>query len=450
MSKLIGKKIRELRKELKLTQSELAEPEMTKSMLSHIENGTANPSMKNLQYLAGKLNKPVAYFLEEEVLFGNEIKKDMNDSLSMDEILKILDHVEELIKLKDFKVVKNELNELLNSHKFNEKGKLYADIIYRLALTHLSLNEFEEGEVFLNKCIDVYIGNTLYVEATRSQLLFLKKMLYYHNYLGCSEVLERVWELYGKSSSKDVFLEIEILSKEPLITIAQGDFERTVEVCEKAIALSNENNIYYLTDLIYRNMAITYLLQGQYKKFLINIDKAKKYVSFTNNKYILARIYQNYAMYENMMKNPLKALEALKVYEENTDERAFYYYLELARAQYLLGQYDDAMESLMKINHEEKIFYLIDCIYILNSLVLKGLILSKFKNYDKAIESINKAIDGIKFYINIEYEGCVRYAYKELSLAYDALSEVYSQCGDYEKAFLNLKQANEFKELCSR
>jgi transcriptional regulator with XRE-family HTH domain len=37
-------------------------------MLSEIENGTARPSMDTLRYLAGRLGKPISYFLEEAPL----------------------------------------------------------------------------------------------------------------------------------------------------------------------------------------------------------------------------------------------------------------------------------------------------------------------------------------------------------------------------------------------
>lgn len=65
MKKSLGEKIKNLRKEMKLTQTDLAGNEMTKSMLSQIENNLATPSMKNLLYIASKLGKPASYFLED-------------------------------------------------------------------------------------------------------------------------------------------------------------------------------------------------------------------------------------------------------------------------------------------------------------------------------------------------------------------------------------------------
>lgn len=65
-SEALGEKIRAARKQLKMTQAELAGPDFTKSFISQVEKGFARPSLKSLQILASRLNKPVSYFLEDE------------------------------------------------------------------------------------------------------------------------------------------------------------------------------------------------------------------------------------------------------------------------------------------------------------------------------------------------------------------------------------------------
>ena len=61
----LGEKLRQARLEANLSQRALCGEEITRNMLSRIENGVARPSMKTLQYLAARLGKPVSYFLEE-------------------------------------------------------------------------------------------------------------------------------------------------------------------------------------------------------------------------------------------------------------------------------------------------------------------------------------------------------------------------------------------------
>lgn len=62
----IGEKIRDLRVSKLMTQSELAGTRITRNMLSCIENGTAQPSLPTLLYIAGRLNVPAGFLLAEE------------------------------------------------------------------------------------------------------------------------------------------------------------------------------------------------------------------------------------------------------------------------------------------------------------------------------------------------------------------------------------------------
>ena len=66
----LGEKIRQARLECGLSQRQLCGDVITRNMLSQIENGSANPSMTTLQYLASQLGKPVSYFLQEETVLS--------------------------------------------------------------------------------------------------------------------------------------------------------------------------------------------------------------------------------------------------------------------------------------------------------------------------------------------------------------------------------------------
>lgn len=64
----LGQRIRQARLEAGLSQRQLCGGEITRNMLSQIENGSAKPSMSTLQFLAARLGKPVAFFLEEQAI----------------------------------------------------------------------------------------------------------------------------------------------------------------------------------------------------------------------------------------------------------------------------------------------------------------------------------------------------------------------------------------------
>ncbi|MCD2138457.1 helix-turn-helix domain-containing protein [Salinicoccus halitifaciens] len=61
----LGERIRKLRKEKKMTLAELAGSEITKGMLSLIENEKSKPSMETLEHIAKSLEVPVSYLMQE-------------------------------------------------------------------------------------------------------------------------------------------------------------------------------------------------------------------------------------------------------------------------------------------------------------------------------------------------------------------------------------------------
>ena len=62
----VGQKIKRLRTAKMMTQSELVGGEITRNMLSRIENGAANPSLETIQYIAGRLNVSPGFLLADE------------------------------------------------------------------------------------------------------------------------------------------------------------------------------------------------------------------------------------------------------------------------------------------------------------------------------------------------------------------------------------------------
>ena len=64
----LGEKLRQARLEAGLSQRQLCGEDITRNMLSQIENGSAKPSMKTLQVLAGRLGKNISYFLDENAV----------------------------------------------------------------------------------------------------------------------------------------------------------------------------------------------------------------------------------------------------------------------------------------------------------------------------------------------------------------------------------------------
>lgn len=63
---MIGRRIREARIELGLTQEQLAQDLFSRTFISGVESGRVNPSAQSICLLAERLRKPVSYFMPDE------------------------------------------------------------------------------------------------------------------------------------------------------------------------------------------------------------------------------------------------------------------------------------------------------------------------------------------------------------------------------------------------
>ncbi len=83
----IGEKIKRLRTAKLMTQAELAGSEITRNMLSRIENGAAQPSMGTVRYIAARLNVSPGFLLA-----GEEDEQLYFKSREIDNIKKMYSH----------------------------------------------------------------------------------------------------------------------------------------------------------------------------------------------------------------------------------------------------------------------------------------------------------------------------------------------------------------------
>jgi len=70
----LGERLQQARLASGLSQRQLCGDMITRNMLSQIENGNARPSMDTLRYLAGRLGKPMGYFLEEQAVLSPNLQ----------------------------------------------------------------------------------------------------------------------------------------------------------------------------------------------------------------------------------------------------------------------------------------------------------------------------------------------------------------------------------------
>lgn len=421
MEQSIGERIKTLRKELKLTQSELAGSEMTKSMLSQIENNQATPSMKSLQYIAAKLGKPISFFIEGNV--DSNVKP--NNNLPVEDINKALNEIDSLIQKQDYSAAYSRLESLLNSYEYDKSSKLYADAIFRYGQCLIALEYFDKGEEFVKSSVEIYMSLHLFAYAARANMELMARCYSEFQYDKCYKILDESYEMYKHAVNRDSTLEVEILYYRALIKLANASAEEVLNLIQEALDISKETGTYYNSDELYRLKAYIYFIMEKFEDFKFCIDKAKQFAEFTDNNINLAKIEVLLALYENTVGNPEEALEHLRNHDSLSDKKRFNYFMNLAHSYFLLGEYTAAYEAVTKIEYNSRSNHKVDYMTMWTGKVYEGLILHKLSREEDAIAAINTAIEKLNFF------GISKY----LAFAYDSLGTINADMNNYKNAY---------------
>ena len=428
MAQSLGEKIKELRKNLKMTQTDLTGSEMTKSMLSQIENNLAMPSMKNLQYLASRLGKPASYFLEDDAYLSVSPIEEIHDELKeISDLIRSAKSDEALLKLED----------MLRKYHFDHTSKLYADFLSKYGECLIELNRLEEGEEKIQEAVNIFKSKFLFVDASRTYIILIGIPWNVFDYNKCMDILEEALGIYNNSINKDYAFEIETLFIRSILCAGLDKLEDCLTATKEALNISKETNIYYKSDELYKNLAIMNGFLDKYEDFDKHIDKARQFATFTENHSVLASIEGVCALYHNHLGKPSKALEYLDKALQISKGVTAFVYAEKAKSLYMMGEYQQALDSIKLVKYPTYTPFKYDYLHILSSMVYEGLCLTKLGKHEEAIDEIKA---GIK---KLEIVG----ESKALAFAYKSLSEVYSDMEDFENAFATLKKSNELEEF---
>ena len=192
----LGQKIRQARIDRGMTQKELVGEQITRNMLSKLENDSATPSVKTLEYLSGRLGLSAAYFMSDLTLSDgtspdglDNMRKALRDGdyalcISLLEESKTCGSTEEgylLHTLSDAALARQYLSEgdttLAKEHAdlaayYNEQGLYYSPAIdaeMNLILSECALssdvNDFETSAAEFERAVKMISFDTRYTLA---------------------------------------------------------------------------------------------------------------------------------------------------------------------------------------------------------------------------------------------------------------------------------------------
>ncbi|HHT7009074.1 TPA: helix-turn-helix domain-containing protein [Bacillus cereus] len=381
----LGEKIKALRKEKKLTQTELAGSELTKSMLSQIENGKATPSMKTLQYIAEKLECEPSFLLEEDEGKIVELIQKMEPLIKAngDEVYKTL-----------LPIVQTDLPPTLNT------ARLYKQFITAAAI----MNDYNI-EYYVEAAISIFEKYTLYRESTETKLLFYYMLFKQKKYKECLQMIATIRDEYKtKNLEMDLITHIQLYLKEAIILLAYGNYEKCEKVILDALAFSKKHQVYYKTDEFYRILSYQKIIVADKERYLYYIKKSEQFAIFTEDTLSAANVDILKAYYYNTITNEYTiALEHLEQFREKLKNDPIFqddglYYLEKGKSLYGLKRYKEALEALKHATIPDYMSHPLDQSWLLTAGSYRALCYIKLQDKKSALKEAKEAVQTIDSY----------------------------------------------------
>ncbi|WP_439019993.1 helix-turn-helix domain-containing protein [Bacillus thuringiensis] len=382
----LGEKIKALRKEKKLTQTALAGSELTKSMLSQIENEKATPSMKTLQYIADKLECETSFLLEDDD----------------DEIVELIQQMDQLIKANKcdevyetlLPIVQKELPLTLNTAR-----------LYKQFVTAAAIMKDYNIESYVEKAVSIFEKYTLYRDSTETKLTFSYALFTRKKYEECLQLIASIRDDYeAKHLEMDLIIHIQLCLKEAIILLACGDYEKCEKIILEALAFSKKHQVYYKTDEFYRILSYQKIIMADKEQYLHYIKKSEQFAIFTENTLSIAIVDILKAYYYNTITNEytiaLKHIEQFR--EKLKDEPIFQedglYYLEKGKSLCGLKRYKEALETLKHATIPDYMSHPLDQSWLLTAGSYRALCYIELQDKKSALKEAKEAVQAIDSY----------------------------------------------------
>ncbi|PGT72240.1 transcriptional regulator [Bacillus cereus] len=382
----LGEKIKALRKEKKLTQTELAGSKLTKSMLSQIENGKATPSMKTLQYIAEKLECEASFLLEDD------------DG----EIVELITKMEQLIKENKcdevyetlLPIVQKELPSTLNTAR-----------IYKQFVTAAVIIKDYNIESYVKKAVSIFEKYKLYRDSTETKLKLSFAIFTRKKYAECLQLISNIRNDYEeKHLEMDLIIHIDLCLYEAIILLACGDYEQCEETILETLAFSKKHQVYYKTDVFYRILSYQKVITVDKERYLYYIKKSEQFATFTEDTLSIAMTNILKAYYYNTITNEYTiALKHLEQYRGKLKDQPIFqddglYYLEKGKSLYGLKRYEEALEALERGIIPDYMNHPLDQSWLTTAGAYRALCYVKLNDKKRALEEATKANEMIQSY----------------------------------------------------
>lgn len=405
----LGERIRKLRKQKGMTLEELAGSELSKGMLSLIENNRAKPSMESLNYIAKRLGVEAAELLDE--VSSKELRE------LLEKVEKIHAEIPQSIpeaksKYKTMiRLIKPYLSKLTKGYEAARLLDLYGK----------SLIVTDQGgwEPYLEKAANIYDEMNLTARRAGIGILGALEKFERRKYQEALDILRKERKHIEENHAYiDPMTRLEFDYYQAILEFAVGDLEEALNTLESAIEFSRSEKIFYLIDDLYR-LALGYAtIYQDLEKIEYYSTKMTQYIAFSGDEDL--NIYLELNKAERILaieKDYETVIQICNRYLSNPDVPEYmlpFIYILKGQALYYRNQLTEALYWLEKaelpsvVNHPLDLssFYIKDCI--------RALIYWKRKEKEKAQQLITLARKNLEALPWTPYHDFVKNTYEEI------------------------------------
>ncbi|WP_144513637.1 helix-turn-helix domain-containing protein [Bacillus sp. FJAT-22090] len=402
----LGERIRKIRKQQKITLEALAGTELTKGMLSLIENNKANPSMESLNYIANQLNVDVTELLEE---------------VSTKELREVLEKAELLANTKYDNLTneRQQIVDLIEPYVPKLTQGYEAARLLELYCRGLSFYNQEKSESLLKHVATMYEQLNLTTKRGEIGTLFAIIPFTNHNYQEALDILlvERA-KLEANPLWIDPLSRLDYDYLEAVFYFSVGKHDDAIRVMEEAIAYSNKHKIFKQVDNLYRMAATHAMMVGDEEKKDYYLQKLLAYSMFADDEHSKIFTYYIEMHYLNSYKKMFK--EADDLYNtlsiKNIKNKIFisFFLLERGKTLYGLHHFEEAIEKLEAVVIPEVLHYPVDLSILYEKEAYIALCYLELDQKEKALEYISKAVENIAQMPDTPYKTFILNTYEKI------------------------------------
>ncbi|MBD8070906.1 helix-turn-helix domain-containing protein [Bacillus sp. PS06] len=370
---MLGERIRKIRKQKKMTLEALAGTELTKGMLSLIENNKSKPSIESLTYIAEQLGVEVSDLLEE--VSSHELREilDQSEKLFNTKTADYPNKYKELITL-----IQPYLDKLIQGYEAARLLQIYSGSLY--------FEKRDGWKVPAQHAAKLY--DQMNITSKRVEITYLRVMEHFvkHHYIDALNIfLKEREEIETNHTYIDPMSQLDLDYHEAILHFSVGDSASATRVMENAITFSQKSRIYYLIDDLYRLAAAHAMLTDNHEMKALYSKKLKQYGEFAEDRQsiIFCELLTILAM-NTVDHNHHEALERIErqlADPTSVESHGAWFTLEKGKTLYYLGQYEESIEWINKVvipstvhhPYDFSIFYVMDSYKALSYLELGNL-----------------------------------------------------------------------------